>query len=160
MGSSSSPDELAAKLFKAGAGIDKASRDGLAKSALLVKSSVVAELGGVTRLRGVGKKGSRIGVRYDLRGDGATQHAEVKATGPFQLIERDTSPHEIGPKGKKRGRNGQSAVRLADGGFRRRVHHPGTTGKHPFARGVARAAPLVPETMMAEQIKSLRKFFG
>lgn len=149
MGTSRSGEHLASKLFHAADGINGAKKDGLAKAALLVKTSVVAAMGGVTRLRGVGRKGARIGVRYDAKSDSAT----VRATGPFHLLERDTAAHPIGPKRGK-------ALHLANGNIVARVaEHPGTHGKHPFERGVEAATPLVPKVMAEEQVRSLGRFF-
>ncbi len=151
MGTSRSPEELARKLFHASQTIEGAARDGVHAAGLLVKASVQAELHGVTRLRGVGAKGAKIGVRYDVAGPTAVV---VRMTGPAHLIERDTAAHEIGPKRRR-------ALHLVGGDFRASVaHHPGTKGKHPFEHGVALARPLVPRLMMHEQAKSLRKVFA
>lgn len=150
MGESRSADELARKLLRAADGVTKAKTDGVKKSAAIVKGFVVGELHGVTRLRGVGRKGARIGVRYVVTPDKAT----VGMTGPAQLIERDTKPHEIRPGRAK-------ALHLASGDARALVaHHPGTHGKHPFQHGVEKATPLLPRLMLEEQAQSLKKIFG
>lgn len=157
MGTSRSVGDLASKLIRAGDAIPRAARDGVSKSALLVKTSVLAELqsagvhGG--RLQGVGKKGAKVGVRYTVAG---TDHptALVRATGPFHLIESDTKPHDIKAKKKQ-------AINIPGIGARASAHNTGgSRGKHPWAKGVDRAIPLVPELMFAEQVKSLRRFFG
>jgi hypothetical protein len=157
MGTSRSAGELSRKLRGAAGAIEGAARDGVGKSALMVKKSVQAELvrvgvrGG--RLRGVGKKGARIGVRYDVKGT-KNPTALVRATGPFHLIERGTKPHTITPK-KKGG-----AINIAGTGPRRFAKHPGTRGKHPWAKGVNRVLPLVPKVMAREQSASLNRYFG
>lgn len=153
MGSSRSPAELASKLRNAGGAIDGAAKDGVAKAALMVKTNVVAEMRGVTRLRGVGKRGAKVGVRYDIKGTG-NPTALIRMTGPAQLLERDTRPHEIKPRGKKK------AINIPGIGPRASAHHPGTKGKHPWARGLARSLPKVGEVMRREQAESLRRFFG
>lgn len=112
------------------------------------------------RLRGVGKSGSKVGVRYDLKGDG---RAEVKATGKgFQLIERDTKAHPIGPKKararKQTGRGG--GVKLPDGSVRRTVKHPGTKGKHPFEKGIADGTPAAVRAMRDQTMPAIRKGLG
>lgn len=133
-----------------------AARDGVTKAALLVKKSVQAELvsAGVQggRMRGVGKKGARVGVRYDVKGT-TNPTALVRATGPVHLLERSTRPHKITPKGKKK------VINIAGIGPRRFAMHPGTRGKHPWAKGVARVAPLVPKVMAREQTASLLRYF-
>lgn len=154
MSTSRSPAELARKLRQAGGAIDGAAKDGVGKAALLVKTSVLGELGGRTRLRGVGKKGAKIGVRYDIKGTG-NPTALVRATGPFHLIERDTRPHDVSPKGKRKAINipgiGPKAYATRAGGSK---------GRHPWEKGVNRALPIIPRVMMEEQSRSLRRFFG
>lgn len=152
MGTSRSPADLARKLANAGSAMDGAARDGVFKAALLVKTSVQQELGGVKRLRGVGKRGANIGVRFDIKGKNAT--ALVRMTGPAQLLERSTRPHEIRPRRKKR------AINIGGVGPRAYAHHPGTKGKHPWAKGLVRAVPKVPDVVMTEQVRSLRRYFG
>lgn len=151
MGTSRNATELGLKLRKAGGAIDGAAKDGVRKAALLVKTSVVSEMGGVKSLRGVGRKGARIGVRFDVKGTG-NPTALVRATGPFHLLERDTKPHEITPKRKQ-------ALKIGRG-FASSVWHPGTRGKHPWEKGINHAKPLVPRVMADEQFRSLRRFFG
>jgi hypothetical protein len=140
-------------LVAAALAVEAAAKVGVAKAALLVKTSVQAELGGVTRLRGVGKRGAKIGVRYDITKTARTPSATVRMVGPAHLLERDTRAHPIAPKGTK-------VLHLANGQFVARVEdHPGTRGKHPFEHGVDKSAPLVPRVMFQEQIASLRKVF-
>jgi hypothetical protein len=100
----------------------------------------------------VGKRGTRIGVRLDPYG---TASYRVKATGPYQLIERDTDAHTEPRKrfGSETGRlnkkTGKRAVRRKRGptllipgiGYRQFAAHPGTTGKHPWTRGIAAYTP-------------------
>jgi len=156
MGTSRSPAELASKLIRAGEAVPAAARAGVSQAAFLVKKSVQAELqaAGVNggRLRGVGKKGAKVGVSYTVAG---TEHptALIRATGPMHLIESDTKAHEI--KAKK-----AHAINIGGVGPRASAHHPGTRGKHPWAKGVDHAIPLVPEVMFKEQAKSLRRFFS
>ncbi len=151
MGHSSSFAELAGKLAKAGTLIAVAEREAVTQAALLTKRSVQAQLvaagAGSGRLRGVGKAGATIGVRYDLVGEGA----RVRMTGPAHLLERDTKAHDVTPRNRR-------AILTPDGP-RARVHTKGTKGKYPFAKGVAVAAPQVPAVMAATVTKSLRKVF-
>ena len=59
------------------------------EASLIVKKSVVTRA--PARLRGVGKRGAKLGVRYNLTQQReAVAQSLVFATGPFQLIERDT----------------------------------------------------------------------
>lgn len=110
-------------------------------AALAVKKSVQAQMvaAGVKdgKLRGVGKKGARIGVRYDFAG---RRSALVRATGPFHLIESDTKPHR---EPKTRGARARKRVVVIPGvGVRAWANQPGTKGKHPWAKGVVAAIPI------------------
>lgn len=116
----------------------RAQQRGIRAGALAVTRSIRAETaqatGGDSRLSGVGRRGARVGARYDVKGV-TNPTALIRATGPFQLIEHDTSAHPIRPRRRRRG----GRLRLADGSFRAGVRHPGTRAKRPFARGVTRA---------------------
>lgn len=119
------------------------------EGALATKTAVQAALAaaGVQsgKLRGVGKRGARIGVRYRLY----PNRAYVFMYGPAQLLERDTSAHRI-PR-EFRGRANRAGVRkrntsvivIPGVGVRASAMHPGTHGKHPFEKGVIAAAPLL-----------------
>lgn len=119
----------------------RARRTAIVKGATELKQGVQRRLPPSGRLRGVGKKGARIGVRYDLKADDA---AVVKAIGPLHLLERDTKAHTIEPKSKGRGANRRKragALKLGDGQFRASAQHPGTKGQHPFEKGIEDARP-------------------
>lgn len=153
MGRASSPAVLARKLRQAGGAVDGAARDGVFKSALVVKTSVLGELR-VRRLSGVGRRGARVGVRFDVRGK-TNPTALIRATGPVHLIERDTRPHKIAPRGKK-----AKVLSIPGVGPRASAKHPGTKGKHPWERGVGRVIHRIPAVLRDEQFDSLRRFFG
>lgn len=132
-------------------------REIITETAKIYKGVIKSSIDSVTnggRLRNVGRSGSRVGVRYTLF-DG--NRAIVQATGPLQIIERDTKAHTI-PRTA-----GTRRLRTAAGRLSRKrestgsvlsgrkvlvingtpvmgpVNHPGTRGKHPFERGVAAA---------------------
>ncbi len=126
----------------------KGGRVAVSKAALDAKTIIAA--GAPGRLRNVGK-GAKLGIRYTVAGAGATTSARLKATGPWPIIESDIGPHLIGPK-KKRRRSGPGSGRgggisIPGVGVRRSAHHPGTKGKHPWAKGVAKAEPVVAKQM-------------
>jgi hypothetical protein len=116
------------------------------------------KLRGVGKFNGGNRTGARVGVTSRiLTSSTAEASGIVQGTGPLQLIERDTSAHAI-PRtvGSRRGRTASGRLshkRVATGTISsgRRplliggiggnwvtgpVRHPGTTGKHPFERGV------------------------
>ena len=172
MGTSRSAAQLAGKLDGFARAVPDANRKATLEAADLVKTAVLGRMraasGGDLKLSGVGKKGARIGVRYDINGS-ISANALVKATGPVQLVENRTHAHVIGPKGVKGGtrakngsRNrtgmsrrqraidegtaiyGKSQVLAFNGIVRRYAYHPGTAGKHPWAKGVKESAPKTP----------------
>lgn len=108
-------------------------------TAQAVKTSVQAQMSvaGVQngKLRGVGKRGAKVGVRYDLVG----KTALVRATGPFHLIERDNKDHRTP---KVRGARARKRLVVIPGvGVRAFANVKGTKGKHPWAKGVIAAVP-------------------
>ena len=112
--------DLAKGLSKAATAIGTSQTAAVSSGALKAKRAIEGTrdkaTGGDGRLSGVGRRGAKLGVRYDVK-DGAKPTAVVKATGPWQLIERDTkSAGVIRPKGRRR-RGSGGAKALAAGGF-------------------------------------------
>jgi hypothetical protein len=132
------PLVAAAKFEKLAAGMKNLQKATLVEAAKTVQTAVRAELvavgAGSGRLRGVGKKGGTIGVRYDVLGP---DRVVVRATGQFQLLESNTKAHRI-PKMRSR----QRVVVIPGIGVRAWANHPGTKGKHPWAKGVVIGVPL------------------
>ena len=181
MGVSSSPLEFAGKMLRAGQALEETGKAGTERGALLMKRLILEKT--PDHLSGVGKKGAKLGVRYTIGDypDGAK--ALVFATGPFQLIERDTQPHEIlgSGVGKVKGRRTKAAKHEAKqalydalfggtgGGFlgsTKRgfaatgpIHHPGSKGKHPFEHGVTEALPLIPKIYELGAVEHLARIF-
>jgi hypothetical protein len=130
-------------------------RAGVGEVALAVKTSVLNQLGGTRRMSGVGRSGARIGVGYDVKGL-SNPTAIVKARGPLHLLEYGTRPHRIEPR-----RGGARALRVpaARRGFAMHVNHPGTTGKYPWAKGVAKAMPHTPVIFARAVRRAILKTF-
>lgn len=117
--------------------IERANRLGVNRAALVVTNEIRDSLRAVSgdmRLSGVGRRGARIGARYDVKGT-SNPTALIRATGPVHLIERRTGGHDIAPRSKKR-----RAVSF-NGIARRHVHHPGTAGRRAWSRGVEAGVP-------------------
>lgn len=96
------------------------------------------------RLSGVGKRGARISVGYNVRRDGDRSSALVIARGPWQLVEGDTKAHTIPrqrftKKGRRTAATRRRVVRTPYGP-RSVVNHPGTKGKgrYRYIRGELR----------------------
>lgn len=139
--------------------LPKVERRAVGAAALVVKNSALTELrsavGPDLRMSGVGKRGAKVGARYDQAAGSAS--ALVRATGPVHLIENDTKPHKISPK-RRRGSRG--ALSIPGVGVRASVNHPGTRGKKPWAKAVAKARPKVGGIVAAETNKAMRGAFG
>jgi hypothetical protein len=132
--------QFVAKTGKMGNELTRLEHRMVETAALAVKRSVTAQMvaAGVKggRLRGVGKRGARIGVRYDIK----DKKALVRATGPFHLIERDTKAHRVP---KQRGVRARKRVVVIPGvGVRAYANVKGTKGKHPWEKGVDAAIPV------------------
>lgn len=172
MGISTSWAQLDAKLEALARDVADMPKGQVGRSALATKKSVQVFM--PERLRGVGKKGARLDVRYVESGSGAGAQARVFVTGPAQLIENDTKAHPIprftGSRASKKtgltklygpafGQDkNQKSVAFA-GIVRRRVWHPGTKGQHPWAKGVEAALPLIYREFDAAGALLLRRHF-
>lgn len=136
-------------------------------AAQLTKETVLA--GAPARLRGVGRNGARLNARYTLTTAGANPQALVFAVGPWQLIERDTKPHQIPRQRSTRSFEGVYGHAVVPGGavggvhgkggVRTRVHHPGTHGKHPWARGIVAAEPRVARLFERQTVDAIGRVF-
>lgn len=135
-----------------------------AEAAVKRQSRVIeSHSGGDSKLSGVNKaKGragnAKVGAKFRMlpSGDGGAS-AEVRATGPLQIIDRDTSGHVIRSaysniqtstrrRGSLRGFIGpvlpgqttggrQAVIHIPGVGFRRSARHPGTNGKDTWRKG-------------------------
>lgn len=85
-------------------------------------------ISGDGRLSGVGKRGAKVGVQMRRRGQSNWQ---VRATGPWQLVEGNTKAHSLN---RRRARRGRRQVYNTPWGFRARIpgQHPGTRGRYPW----------------------------
>lgn len=122
------------------------------KSNILVRAAVPSG-----RMRNVGRKGSRVGVRYTLHQKSAT----VFMFGPgAPMLERGTKPHRIpretAGRGRSRRRN-KRPINIPGVGWRAYANHPGTAGKHPFERGIQSAMPGVDSAAADEYFGAVRK---
>lgn len=148
--------EFSTKMDRLGGLIPPTSKKIVDRSAFTVKKAVQAQLA-VAAPRGrlnVGKRGSRIGVRYRLHENSAV----VAMFGPAQLIERDTKPHRI-PRATvgRRRRANRKPINIPGIGWRQYANHPGTKGKHPWEKGLRLARPLLPKVGGQLYVESVRK---
>ena len=156
MGVSRSPAELRRKLERFAGDLADLDLAVVKEASQITKDSVLKFA--PSRLSGVGKKGAKIGVRYNVGNFGGEAKSRVFATGPFHLIERDTKRHRIP---KERGRRARRRVIVIPGvGVRAWAMHPGTRGKHPWAKGVNAAEPKVTALLENKTRLALRRVFG
>ncbi len=149
-----SPQQFGRKMGKVAGDMRNTDRRVANATGLVVKQQVQQELlQAAPRGRlNVGKKGRKVGVRYDL----LDKAARVKMTGPAQLLERPTKAHRI-PRDTKRGR--KKKVFIPGVGVRSAVKHPGTKGKFPWAKGLAQAQPKIGPAAAKEFFAPIRSVF-
>lgn len=145
MGVSTSVEEFTNKVSNAGRNLQQSRVPSLNAAALAAKNEMLR--GAPRFLRGVGRRGAKIGVRYTLYGE---SKAIVRWVGPAHLANNPTKPHEIRPKGKRR-RNGKRAL-VINGTPVARAQHPGTRGKHFYEA----SKPRVVRAVQASSAKSAR----
>lgn len=147
----SSADQLAGRLVSGGRAITRANRVGVEQACLagkevLTAAGMAAGLpppGGL--IRGVGRKGSKWRVRYDVKGY-QNPVGIIRMYGAVHLVNNDTAAHEIAPRRRK-------AMKFPSGGFARGpVQHPGTRGKKFFER----AEPVITKQSAAIIEKTVR----
>lgn len=152
MGHSDSWSELGSKLAHLDRELESVPKAGVNAAALTVKKSVLGIA--PARLRNVGKKGAKLGVRYDIKSFPSNAVARVYATGPWSIIERNTKAHRI-PRQRRKPR----PIKIPGIGWRMYAMHPGTKGKHPWRKGVEAAQPLVKREFHTGVATAMRKVF-
>lgn len=123
---SSSAADLARRLERSGTAIGRAPRTGVEKACLAGKgvmlSALTSAVGG-RRLRGVGRAGARVGVRYQVIGAVSNATGILQYTGPVHLVNNPTSAHQIFAR-RKEALSPPSRDWAA-----KWVEHPGTRGR-------------------------------
>lgn len=143
------------KMHRAADGVKRAPREITTKGALTVVRAVRKQLAqdAPSGRLNVGKRGQRVGVRYDLHSD---NEVIVRMTGPAHLLERNTKAHQI-PRERKTKRAKKRYAVIPGVGVRAWANHPGTKGKHTFERGVDDAKPLVERVAGSIYFDAVRK---
>jgi hypothetical protein len=159
MGTSSSAAEFSAKIHKFAGEVAKIPRDTAYSNAKLGKATMTAAVQSMApggRLRGVGKKGARVGAGYNVYGDGIVQ---ISVRGPVWLVNDPTSAHDIAPK-KRRGKGALYAPGY-DHPYRGAVHVSGTSGKHRWdAARDGLLPPLLEKNIGRQMHQTALKAFG
>jgi hypothetical protein len=148
--------DLAASAARMPDALQKAQRVGVLRASMEVKTAVRRELVsaiGPDRHMSNVKSRTKLDAGFDIKGT-VNPTSLVKARGfYFAWVEEGTFPHRITPRGLRRTRRGNrrtgpKALTIG-GGLYAGANHPGQDGKHPFARGVADAAPRTPAIFQA-----------
>lgn len=133
-------------------------------------------------LTGAGRKGGKVGARYDIKGESMSPESHIKATGPVGLLEYNLRPHLIrsrhlkgtrkqrsafaygaatfygpGKRKKKVGPTQQPVINIPGVGYRRWAMHPGTKGKKPWAKGKKKAQPVITKIMRKRTFNIVKK---
>lgn len=141
---------FAERLLGVGEEVAHLSRPSIEQASLLMKRNILAAA--PSRLRGVGKKGAKLGVGYTITEGLASSESVVRSRGPWQLIERDTKKHDIPGQKTKRGK--RRGLPVVNGNPYSIVHHPGTHGKHIFEKAVFATMPQV-NALFAEEMAAV-----
>jgi hypothetical protein len=115
---------------------------------------IESDSGGDLRLSGAGRKGAKVGARYDIISGGADASGTVSKTGPLHLLANPTKPHVM-PRARKRG--GRRVLVIPGIGVRAFANHPGTKGKDTWAKGRRKAEPFVGAEVSKRTTNILRK---
>lgn len=150
---------MSRRLNKVAREVQGAGKPAATKAATVMRDAVVQEVkpasGGDMRLSGVGRKGAKVGARYNVTADASGDvSAVISATGPLHFVENDT---KAGPRHRRRGRRGLSPS-FGAGPVAPKMH-PGTKGKHPFMRGVEKSRANAVKVLRAAQREALKRGF-
>lgn len=155
MGVSRSGKQLALKLDRLADDLEDVPYAAINQGSMIAKSAVLGfatvASGGDRRLSGVGRRGARVGVRYNITRQPDGAKSLIFATGQFHLMERDT---KAGVRQRKR-RSRRSKTYGPTPGY----YHPGTRGKHPWARGIASVAAKLERLVAQPTTALMRRIF-
>jgi hypothetical protein len=117
--------------------------------------------GGDMVLSHMGRKGARLGMRYDVTEQGRTVTMKLVPAGPWILTARGAKPHTI-PRATRRRRRGGGNARFVFGPsyqhpVRGPIEHPGTSGKDSIGRALARMRTRAPRDFHDEYVSKLAR---
>lgn len=138
------------------------------KGARTEASSVARDVtGGDQRLSHMGRKGARLGMRYDVEDQGKRVIIKLTPAGPWMLTERGAKPHTIKPKAARaRGIGsgwGIDAAVWAPGyahPTRKPFTHPGAPGKSSIRRTMGRIRGRASADFHEGYVKQLAQAMG
>lgn len=149
-------DVLAGDMTSAGHAVGKGAR---------TEASAVARdvTGGDMVLSHMGRRGARLGMRYDVAQQGRTVTMKLVPAGPWVLTERGAKPHTI-PRATSRRRRGAGPRYVFGPSYqhpvRGPVEHPGTKGQGSIRRALGRMRTRAPIDYHAEYVTKLARAMG
>lgn len=150
--------DFGVKVARFGPNIEMAQSRAVGKACLFAKRSILA--GAPSHLSNMGKKGVRLGVRYDVKTFGSSVVGMVRAVppGPWAIVERGRKGGYDIPRARKRG--GGKVLHFPDGGFARSVKGGAMKGKRPFAKGAVAAEQYTKQVYRNEYVRCVGMTFG
>ncbi len=135
-----SPADAAKKMRQTAVALQESKRDAIKATALSATTIIRAEIKQAAPSGALTPRRVKVGAGYQLYGSDAAPYAEIRPRGPIGLIEGPIKAHDIRPRRRRKPQPGSKRTALAIGGnFRAVVRHPGTKGKRPWEKGVAKA---------------------
>lgn len=154
------PEEWARRANGFAGGLQETQRKAVGAAAFAAKKEIATEVrkvvGADMRLTGVGKRGAKLSVYYNVVGY-KNPTATIAMRGPVHLVERPTKPHRV-PRVRKRGR--KRVVVIPGVGVRASANHPGTHGQYPFKKGTERGKPKAVAAFNDTIVREFRGTFG
>lgn len=137
--------------------VERGRKDTIVAASLAAKkvhADTIRKDTGDSRLSGVGKRGAKVGARFDMK---RPDRAEVKATGPLHFVAHPMSPHRIP---KARGERARKRYAVIPGvGVRAYANHPGTKGKNTWNKATRKAQSAATRELQRETRTIIKRAF-
>lgn len=116
--------------------------------------------GGDAVLSHMGRKGARLGMRYEVEQQGRLTFIKLVPAGPWMLTQKGAKPHQIPRTARRRGK-----PRFVMGGgyshpVRAPIQHPGAPGRDSVQRAFVRVRQHASENFHDAYVKQLAKVMG
>jgi hypothetical protein len=124
------------------------------------KRAVVSVGGRLGRLSHMGRKGVKLGGRYDVAGSAVA--VALRPPGAWVIVERGAKPHRIAPKRSRlRAARGGRPPALGGGLDQPRAHVVGRAkGRGGIRQAFAAARPAMTDAVRDAQVEAMRRIYG
>lgn len=158
MGTSISVEKFVTKIEHLGTATERKQREILKRGALTAKNIIYSQAASQGLAADAKLAGKPWKIRYDIPPSvgGVPLTAIITFRGPFHLVERDTKPHLIGVRKRRRGGNQLKKALAFNGVVVATAEHPGTKGKGIFANAQKTIGVVVPKVMAGEVVTAWR----